>query len=122
MNANSRPAKILVVDDDPLIRDMMVDLLEGYTVTTARNGRDAFTLLNGNESYLVFLDLMMPVMTGEELCEQLNAQPQVRARHRIVIMSAAERLGQAKALKADGTMSKPFSYEDVMEMAERYVS
>ena len=121
MNAISRPHSILVVDDDPLIRDMMVDLLEDYHVTTARNGRDALTKLRESEGYLVFLDLMMPVMTGEELCEQLNAEPELRARHKIVVMSAAARLGQAHMLKADATMSKPFSYEDVMGMVERFV-
>ncbi len=122
MSVNSRPNNILVVDDDPLIRDMMVDILEGYTVHTARNGREALDKLSsGTSSYLVFLDLMMPVMTGEELCERLNTEPQLRAQHKIVLMSAADRLGQATMLSVDGAMRKPFSFEDVMGMVERYV-
>lgn len=118
MSVNSRPSKILVVDDDPLIRDVMVDILEDYTVHTARNGCEALDKLSNGDGYLVFLDLMMPIMTGEELCERLNAEPQLRSLHKIVIMSAAE---QPKTLGADDTMRKPFAFEDVMGMVERYI-
>ena len=121
MSVNSRPNNILVVDDDAMIRDMMVDILEGYTVHTARNGREALDKLSDGKRYLVFLDLMMPVMTGEELCQRLNAEPQLRALHKIVLMSAADRLDQAKALGVDAMMRKPFEFEEVMGMVERYM-
>lgn len=121
MNVSSRPDNILVVDDDPMIRDMMVDILEGYTVSTARNGREALDKLSSGKRYLVFLDLMMPLMTGEELCERLNAEPQLRSMHKIVLMSAADRLGQVKSLCADSAMRKPFEFEEVMRMVERYM-
>ena len=114
-------SSILVVDDDPLIRDMMVDLLEGYTVETARNGREALAKLQSEKDYLVFLDLMMPVMSGEELVQHLNAASTLRARHKIILMSAASLLAQTQSLKVDGTMSKPFTYEDVMDVVERWV-
>lgn len=112
---------ILVVDDDPLIRDMMVDLLEGYNVETARNGSEALVKLRGEKDYLVFLDLMMPLMTGEELVQHLNTEPALRARHKILLMSAAALLAQTQALGADGTMPKPFTYEDVMDVVEKWV-
>ena len=49
MNQNNKPRKILVVDDDPIIRDMMVDILslEGYTIDTARHGLEAMEILRG---------------------------------------------------------------------------
>ncbi len=112
---------ILVVDDDSLIRDMMVDMLEGYSVETARNGSEALTKLRGEKDYLVFLDLMMPLMTGEELCQRLNSEPSLRVRHTILLMSAAALLAQTKSLGADGMMPKPFTYEDVMAVVERWV-
>ncbi len=121
MRANSRPHKILVVDDDALIREMMVDILDGYSVQTARNGREALDTLRSGENYLVFLDLMMPVMTGQELCQKLCAEPDIRNRHIIFIMSAADKLGQATMLEADGTMRKPFSFDDVMLVVETHV-
>lgn len=121
MSVSSRPHNILVVDDDSIIRDMMVDILEGYTVHTARNGREALDKLSDGKHYLVFLDLMMPLMTGEELCQRLNAEPQLRAFHKIVLMSAADQLGHAKELGVDAVMRKPFAFEDVEAMVERFM-
>ncbi len=121
MRVSSRPHSILVVDDDAIIRDMMVDILEGYPITTARNGREALDKLSSGESYLVFLDLMMPVMTGEELCQRLNAEPQLRALHKIVLMSAADQLSHVKELGVDAMMRKPFEFEEVMGMVEQYM-
>ena len=69
----------------------------------------------------MFLDVMMPVMTGEELCQRLNAEPQLRALHKIVLMSAADQLGHAKALGVDAVMRKPFAFEDVEEMVGRFI-
>ena len=121
MRVSTRPRNILVVDDDFVIRDMMVDILEGYTVHTARDGREALDKLSTGTSYLVFLDVMMPIMTGEELCQRLNAEPQLRALHKIVLMSAADQLDHAMALGVDAMMRKPFAFEDVEEMVERYM-
>jgi len=116
VKVNRKPHKILVVDDDPVIRDMMVDILdfEGYAIQVARNGREALDILRGDESYLVFLDLMMPVMDGRELCLALSAEPEYRQRHVLVVMSAMDNLSQAASLNADATMPKPFSVEDVL--------
>ncbi len=121
MSVNSRPRNILVVDDDAIIRDMMVDILEGHAITAARNGREALDKLSSGKQYLMFLDLMMPVMSGEELCQRLNVEPQLRSQHKIVLMSAADQLDLAKALGVDAMMRKPFEFEDVMEMVERYM-
>ena len=57
---------ILVVDDEPLIRDVIVDLLrdEGYTVVTADDGRVALELVQREAPGLVLMDVMMPRMDG----------------------------------------------------------
>ncbi|GER85777.1 MAG: response regulator [Thermogemmatispora sp.] len=108
---------VLIVDDDPLIREMMIDILEfeGCRLRTARNGEEALQVLLGKERYVVFLDLMMPVMDGSTLCRRLAAQPELRRRHRIILMSAMDRLVDASPLQADGLMPKPFSVEDVLQ-------
>ncbi len=120
---NIKSYKILVVDDDPIIRDMMIDILslEGYPVEVARNGREALEKLHDNANYLVFLDLMMPGINGSDVCLQLNAEPQIRKRHIIVIMSALDNLAQARALGVDGTMPKPFLVEDVLRVMQPYM-
>ena len=97
MNQNNQTRKILVVDDDPVIRDMMADILEfeGYTISVARNGSEALQFLRSGEEYLVFLDIMMPVMSGRELCALIEADPHLRERHRIILMSAMDNLEEA---------------------------
>ena len=118
--------RILVVDDDPVIRDMMVDILdlEGYTVEIARNGRDALALLRNNAnhaSYLIFLDMMMPVMDGRAFREVLVGDPNHRQRHVIVLMSAIDNLAEAAALGIDAAMPKPFVVEDILRVMQPYI-
>ena len=70
-----KPADVLVVDDEPDIRDTMRAVLEaeGYSVATACNGREALdTLRSGAPPKLVLLDLTMPVMNGYELLEHMK--------------------------------------------------
>ena len=123
MSQNSKPHKVLVVDDDPVIRDMMVDMLdfEGYPARVARNGREALQIMRDGDSYLVFLDLMMPVMSGEQVCQVLEAEPHLRNRHIIVLMSAMDKLEEATALNPDSVIQKPFVVDDVMRVIEPYM-
>jgi CheY-like chemotaxis protein len=123
MNQNNEPRKILVVDDDPVIRDMMADILEfeGHAITIARNGSEALRLLRNGEKYLVFLDIMMPVMSGKELCMRMEADPQLRERHKIILMSALDNLEEAATLEVDAILQKPFEVDDVIEVMEPYL-
>jgi len=115
-----KPSKILVVDDDPVIRDMMIDILsfEGYSIQVARNGVEALEKLRHEAGYLIFLDLMMPVMDGWVVCQQLNSERSLRERHVVVIMSALDNLEDITPLHADVIMPKPFSVDDVMNVIE----
>lgn len=122
----SVPKKILVVDDEAVIRDMMVDILdmEGYPVEVARNGREALEKIRSARSqagYLIFLDLMMPVMDGHEFCRLLDEDVRARQQHVVVIMSALDQLIQAKSLHADKAMPKPFQIEEVVQIIQTYM-
>jgi CheY-like chemotaxis protein len=123
MNVSNRSRSVLVVDDDPVIRDMMVDILsfEDYPIVVARNGCEALDKLRGEENYLVFLDLMMPVMDGREFCEQFHADPTLRNRHVVVIMSAMDRMEEAASLQVHATLPKPFSVDDVMDVMQPFM-
>ena len=121
-----RPQNILVVDDEAVIRDMMSDILdlEGYPIQVARNGKEALAILSSSDpqtGYLIFLDLMMPVMDGYEFCRVLNADPAGRQRHTIVIMSALDQLAQAQSLQVDQAMPKPFVVDDIMRIIQTYM-
>jgi CheY-like chemotaxis protein len=121
---------ILIVDDDPVIRDMMTDILEleGYTGHTAGDGQEALNYLRhkrveeDDKGCLIFLDLMMPVMDGRVLCQQLTKEPELRDPHVIVIMSALDRLAQASNLHIDEKMPKPFSIDDMLAIINKYFS
>ncbi len=122
-NPSLHPQKIVVVDDDAIIRDMMADILEseGYTPLLVRNGREALRLLQGPESYLVFLDLMMPTFSGKEVCAALDRQPDVRQRHILILMSALDSIEETARLDVDMLMPKPFVIEDVEEALQTYM-
>lgn len=123
MSQQTKPANVLVVDDDPVIRDMMVDILEfeGYPVQVVRNGNEALNILRGQGNFLVFLDLMMPGLSGKDVSAILDAEPHVRNRHVIVMMTAMDKLDQAQALHIDTIIFKPFVVEDVMNVIEKYM-
>ncbi len=133
MNQNTRPrsveaqfiapTKILVVDDDPIIRDMMADILEfeGYSICVARNGFEALELLHSEERYLVFLDMMMPMMSGKDVCELLEVEPGLRNRHVIILMSAMDKLEEISSCNVDAILPKPFVVDDVIQVLEPYM-
>jgi CheY-like chemotaxis protein len=71
---------ILVVEDHADLRDMLAVLLEGegFSVQTATNGAEALQCLEHARPSLILLDLMMPVMTGDEFRERQLADPRYR--------------------------------------------
>jgi CheY-like chemotaxis protein len=74
--------RILVVDDEKMIRDMLEKALnrEGYTVVCAESGEEALAILNDQKIFVMFLDLKLPGMNGLELCSQIrDANPMVIA-------------------------------------------
>jgi CheY-like chemotaxis protein len=68
---------VLIVDDDALTCDTLMELVEmaGCSAIAASNGREALSVLGGRRPCLVILDLMMPVMTGDELLRSMRADP-----------------------------------------------
>jgi CheY-like chemotaxis protein len=94
MNA---PRSILLVDDDEGIREALTETLvdEGFLVHVARNGREALDWLHDHAeiSYVVLLDLMMPVMDGRAFLRHRQSDPRL-ARVPVVVISADD--GYAK--------------------------
>lgn len=112
------PKKILVVDDDLFLRELYSEALAdaGYEVTTATNGQEGLAALQSQWFDLVFLDIVMPEMTGLEVIEDLKSADPAIATGPIVILSnstydkkveKALTLGaQAYVLKHDVTPDK----------------
>src|SRR6266550_1353324 len=106
-------ASLLVVDDNELNRDMLTRRLErlGYDVSSAENGIEALKLLRAGSFDLLLLDIIMPVMDGFEVLEQLKAEPRLRDIP-VVVLSASDQLDHVvKCIQkgAQDYLSKPFN-------------
>jgi CheY-like chemotaxis protein len=106
---------VLVVDDDIEVRECIRFLLmdEGFRVESASNGREALDLmLNGLRPSVIVLDLMMPVMSGQEFLAQLAREPELRAIP-VVVVSAASMNGLP--VPESLLLPKPFSAEGLIQ-------
>lgn len=104
---------MLVVDDEPLITDMVGKFLKkrGYTVTTATRGRDALDLVAAKAPDLIVLDLYLPDLNGLDVMQELRRN---RYPGRIVILTAGQEedmLQQALQLDAIDIVTKPVDLE-----------
>lgn len=111
---------ILIVDDDPQIRKMLVEVLtlEGYPTETATNGQEALDMLSASAPRIILLDLLMPVLDGRGVMQQLGSDPATRAAHKVILVSAFTNLEQARDLAVDGTLPKPFTVVQLLSVME----
>jgi DNA-binding response OmpR family regulator len=84
------PHKILVVDDDILVLDALQELLvaDGYEVLTATRGHEALEILEQEHVDLLVLDVVMPKMTGFDVCRQIRARHDEKSRVKIIMLTA----------------------------------
>jgi len=112
---------ILIVDDDPSIRDIVTDILEmsDYRVKTARNGAEALDDIRLDRPAAILLDLMMPVMDGWEFLRQYRRHA-YGSQAPVMIMSAARDASTvAGARGAHAFLSKPFEIEAILDIVGR---
>jgi DNA-binding response OmpR family regulator len=116
--ASSTAVSVLVVDDEPQVVWMLRFSLEaeGYQTFSANDGRAALDELQAHRPQLMLLDVMMPVMDGWSVLEELRALPEAE-RPRVVVVSARSSLrdrAKAAELGADAFVSKPFNVDDLL--------
>ncbi|MEJ2198369.1 MAG: response regulator [Desulfuromonadales bacterium] len=100
---------ILVVDDEEIIRDLCSRALKDYRVLEADNGRDALQILNHEHVDLILVDVMMPVMNGLDLLQQVKDRD---AEQLVIVMTGyADKDIILRALKAraDDFIQKPIN-------------
>ncbi|MDQ3003992.1 MAG: response regulator [Chloroflexota bacterium] len=110
--------KILIVDDDVSITELMKALvkMDGHQPTTVNDSTKAIEVANSVHPDLITLDLMMPGLTGFELCDLLHNDPKF-ANIPIVIVSARDdRESKEKAIEmgAKDYITKPFGVDELM--------
>jgi DNA-binding response OmpR family regulator len=114
---------VLVIEDEPQMRAMLTDNLEfaGYRVTSVESGEDALRECKHQTFALLIVDVMLPGLTGFELCERLRA---CGARSPIIILTALtheqDRI-RGLELGADDYVSKPFSVRELLARVKAQV-
>lgn len=122
---NNQPARILIIDDEPDIREFVSYNLSrrGYIVETAADGKEGYELALSFRPDLIILDILMPVMNGYETCIRLRRNPEFSST-RILFLSAlnesyARELGIK--LEVDGYISKPVRMELLLRRIDTWV-
>jgi DNA-binding response OmpR family regulator len=106
---------ILVVDDEPTQREMLAEALEaeGFTIVTAADGRTALLKFRETRPDLVLLDLMLPEMSGIEVCRIIRAESGVPI---LMLTAKNSELDKVVGLElgADDYVTKPFSLRELI--------
>lgn len=100
---SERPVDILVIEDEPCLREMMrmVLSMSGYEAALVDNGLQAIEYLdNGGKARLILLDMMMPVMDGLQFLNWLKAQQHLLGKVPVIVLSACDPV-QIEAEKFD---------------------
>lgn len=114
--------RILVVDDDPDIRETLAELLqeEGYAVTSAAHGAEALSALRTDpRPGLILLDLMMPIMDGWQFRAEQKKDPEL-ASIPVVVISATGRDEFVSSLGAAQFLKKPINLEQLLAAVEQH--
>lgn len=111
--------KILIIEDEPAIRDILRELLTdaGYEVEEAADGLEGVEKFRAGSFSLVLLDLMLPRLDGYGVCEQIRAVSDVPV-IMITALSGEEAEVRAFELRADDYITKPFSLRLVLMRVE----
>ena len=117
----SRPL-VLVVDDDPSVRELLSEVLtvRGYHVATASDAISAFARIARGGIDLVLLDIMLPVVNGIEVCEELRAREATCCLPVIMVtaLGDAPQRQAAYAAGANDYIVKPFDVDELLERVE----
>jgi CheY-like chemotaxis protein len=113
---------VLVVDDDPDIRETLSELLDanGYEVLEAENGQIALDVLKSTPRFpcVVLLDLSMPVLDGREFLRRRASDPILRSIPVVVVSGSNQPADPIEGI--DGYLRKPVKFERLIEVIEHY--
>jgi two-component system phosphate regulon response regulator PhoB len=103
----------LIVDDEDGVRSLVRMTLDSgrYKILEANEGRQALEVARAHHPELVLLDVMLPDLSGIEICRELKSDPLMASTTVIMLTAKAQQtdLGEAEAAGADGYFTKPFS-------------
>ena len=114
-------AKVLVVDDEEVIRDVCSQILEaeGYSVTTATSGKEALSAVSENSLDIIVTDIMMPDMSGLELLEVIKSTNLDVCTVVITGLGTFDMATQSDRLGAREFVVKPFTPDELSEAVRK---
>ncbi|MBN2367391.1 response regulator [Candidatus Woesearchaeota archaeon] len=118
--------KILIVDDEPHILELEQGILEsgGYKTILAPTGKDALLKLEKEIPDLVILDMMMPGMSGREVCEKIRENPKTK-NLKVIFVTVARFSEVGKKVLEDLNVSdyitKPFENADLLNRVKKVI-
>jgi CheY-like chemotaxis protein len=117
-------AKILVVEDIPDTRQMMVDLLEnlGHVVSQARDGVEGVRVAITDRPDLILLDLMMPTASGDSALSFMRGTPDLSSIPIIVVSAHPDVEQIATQLGANAWLAKPVMYDELRRCINKVLS
>ncbi|MBW7864821.1 MAG: response regulator [Candidatus Hydrogenedens sp.] len=119
------PKTILVVDDEPDVVSLLETTLrsEGFNVLAAYDGISALDLCATEKPDLVLLDIMMPMMSGYEVCEQIKANPLTQHIPVLCLSSAHTPEARAQSFRAGAAelLKKPFFPAELIAQLRRHL-
>jgi len=121
MDSSARPAKILIIDDEEHLRDLLADLLasDGYEVKTAPDGREGLASFQEGIYDLVITDLGLPEMSGLEVAEEIKKIAPATPVILLTGFSLQPGDEQMKDAKVDLIITKPFHLAQVLDVVHK---
>ena len=117
--------KILIVDDEPFIRTLLEETLEefedeGVELLVASNGIEGWQLIQQEQPNLIFLDVMMPKMSGYEVCQRIRQDSALSDIYVIMLTAKGQEVDRERGQEvgADEYVTKPFDPDHIIERAQ----
>lgn len=117
-HASAKRYAILIVDDEPLLCDILAQILDGYQVTTVKNGSEAVQILEGTPFQMVITDLMMPQVDGFTV---LVSAKKANPRTDVLVLTgypSLENERRCRALGCTDILAKPFAVTAIRSRVE----
>ena len=119
-------AKILVVDDNEQLRDLLKDVVEswGYEVLEASQGRSCLALAQKERPNIILLDVMLPGLSGYEVCQSLKEDPSTHDISIIMVSALTDVEDRIHGFKvgADNFLVKPINYEELRAIVTKHLN
>lgn len=121
--------KILLVDDEPFILTLLEETLEdfeevGVTLLKARNGEDALRLAQTERPDLVFLDVMIPRLSGYEVCQRIKEDADLSSTYVILLTARGQETDRERGIDvgSDEYITKPFDPDVIIQRAQEILN